>query len=150
MATPTWAPTTVQVASYVTSRTVDYATPGSDTPAGDFTADTYPTAAQVRNIINDACAWVVAGVGTLDASLVDLARAAAAVRSAGMVELSFPIRDADVSSTADAFLREADKLMERLHLTNTGKTGTDVAPGTTLLPQYTFPDPAWWGDRTYL
>lgn len=142
--TPAWAPTTARVAAYVTSRTVLYDQPGVDTPAGDFTDQTMPTGQQVTQMISDACAWVSSAVGTLDPQLNDLATAAAALYTAALVELSYPTRDADVTSTAAQLFARADELRGDLATKNNGTTGT--SGGAALLPVSTFPDSPWWGD----
>jgi len=140
-----WTPASAHVAAYVTSRTVNYADPGSDNPVGDFTATTYPTLTQVNQLIQDACAWVAAEVGSvIDPGLDDQATAAASLRAAALVELSYPIRDADVSSTAGLMFEQAESMRRTLALANAAATGSNP---DSVLPSYSFPDPVWWGDR---
>jgi hypothetical protein len=146
MAAPDWIPTIDQVADYVTSRTVT-TTPGDDEPSGTFSADTYPTGDQVDRLIEAACNWVLSVTGPIAAALNDNAADVAALRAAGMVELSYPVRDGDIN-TAELLLAQA--LLGRTDLVkaNTAATGVDPGGGlaSTLLPQWSFPDPVAWGD----
>lgn len=147
-----WAPTTVQVADYVTSRTLDLSNPGSDTPVGDFTTGTYPTAAQVGRLIDGSTAWVKAALAqpllVSDVSLVEIARTAAAIRAAGMVELTYPERDGDLN-TSKLLLDQAASMLEDLNNRNTSRlieTGAVVVDPSKLVPQFSMPSPVWWGD----
>lgn len=144
----TWAPGLVQIGAYITSRTLDASTPGSDTPTGTFSEDTYPTDSQVEQIVPGACGWVSALTGTIDPSLTDLATSVAALRVAALVELSFPIRDADITN-AEQLLTEATNARADLAAANVAITGTNphVAP---LVPEYSMPCPVYWGDYTHL
>ena len=150
--TETWAPSTVQVADYVTSRTLDLTNPGSDTPVGDFTTNTYPTQAQVTRLINGATAWVRAGLTqalSADPVVVGIATVASAIRAAGMVELSYPERDGDLN-TAKLLLDQAQLMLEELNSRNTSaliESGATVVDSSKLVPIYSMPDPSWYGDR---
>jgi hypothetical protein len=138
-----WRPSRVQVAKYVPERTVA-ADQLSDFPLNDFTAATTPTADQADMHIDDAASWVALRVGTLDPSLYLDASAIVAIRAAGMIELSFPVRDADIN-TGQALLAQADAMVERLVIANEGASPGTSAPG--LLSAWAFPDPVPWGDR---
>lgn len=146
MTTPTWAPALTDVGAYITSRTLDNAVPGDDTPTGTFSESTYPTDSQVEAFIDPACEWVTVKTGTIDATLTDLAKSTAALRIAGLVELSFPQRDADVTN-ADSLLAQADAQRADLAGANIAITGVDPSSGAgALVPQYAFPSPPYWGD----
>lgn len=147
----TWAPTTAQVADYVTSRTIDFTTPGSDTPVADFNANTVPNNDQVGRLINGSCAWVLAGLTsplTTGADVLALAAACAAVRTAGMVEASYPQRDDDIN-TGKLLLDQAFEMRASLDAANTADAYTNSGPTnpTQLVPIFSFPDPLWYGDR---
>lgn len=147
---PSWAPALADVAAYITSRTLDNGIPGDSTPAGDFNEGTYPTDAQVTGIIPGSCEWVTVKTGVVDPTLYDLAKACAAVRTAALVELSFPTRDAEVSN-AEALLAQADSMRADLAGANIALTGTDPSSGAgALVPQYSMPAPVWWGDLNKL
>lgn len=149
MTDPVWAPTLVQVAGYIPARTVAVATV-SDGLLGTFGATTRPTGTQVTQLITDACAWVLLRTGTivttgpLADALATFATATAAVRTAGMVELSYPIRNAEVN-TADQLLKQADAMLTELVTANASAGAADGSPPT-LLPTGAFPDPVAWGD----
>lgn len=147
-----WAPTTVQVADYATSRTVAIDVPGTDAPSGDFTVSTYPTGAQVSRLIDGSCSWVLAGLDAAlmssDPDVVSSATTVAAIRTAGMIELTYPERDADIQ-TATALLAQADKMLVGLNSQNNQsayQNAGSVNP-MALVPIYSFPDPPWYGDR---
>jgi len=144
--TAMWAPTLEQVAGYVTSRTIDLTTPGSDTPLGTFTANTWPTDVQVNSLIEVACRWVTTRTGPIDDTLADHAGDVAALRAAGMVELSYPVRNADVD-TATLLLGQAEKAKADLVAAMQTVTGVDPTPVGSALPAFSFPDPHWYGDR---
>lgn len=141
-----WRPELWQVAAYIPRRTLVGAVNGYGQALETFTADTHPSAGQVNNIITDACAWVGALVNPVDDSLTDLARSAAAIRSAALVELTYPDNRDDLS-TAETLLKQAESMRVDLDRANTAVTGTDPeTPATHLLPVYSFPAPAWYGD----
>jgi hypothetical protein len=148
MADPTWAPELTDVAAYITSRTLDNALPGDATPTGSFSEDTYPTSAQVNGLITGACVWVTLTAGTIDATLVEAAKQCAALRTAALVELSFPTRDADVEN-AEQLLAQADAMRADLAAANVAVTGANLHTAP-LVPQWSMPDPAWWGDLNHL
>jgi hypothetical protein len=139
-----WIPGLRQVARYVMSRTVPIDTT-SDDPLGTFTAATVPDDTQVYEELAAAVGWVSLRVGTVDPSLYQQAGDVAALRAAGMVELSYPVRDADVNTAAE-LLRQAEAALKDLAAANSGVTGTEPGTGV-LLPQWSFPDPVAWGDR---
>lgn len=150
MSTPTWAPALTDIGNYITSRTLDNSTPGDATPTGTFNEDTYPTDAQVQSLVDGGCEWVTVKTGVIDASLTDLAQSVAAIRIAGMVELSYPLRDADVTN-AQQLLDEATAMRTDLAAANIAITGVD--PSSTaaeLVPQWSMPDPVWYGDFNHL
>lgn len=140
-----WAPTLPQVGAYVLSRTLTDA--GGDTPTGTFSDDTEPTADRVTLLIVDACRWVLLATGTLDPALTDEAQSVAALRTAGMVELTYPRNSEDVT-TGQALLEQARLARADLVTANRGATGVDptTPAGGPLLPVYAFPPPVAWGD----
>ncbi len=137
-AAPITPPTLVQVASYVPSRTlaVDDTT---GTPKGTFDPTTRPTDTQVDQIIADAVAWVALKTGNVDPSVAVVATATAAMRAAGLVEITWPERDADIN-TGQTLLDQADKMRTDLETVNAKLTGTDPGTGE-VMPMYSFPDP---------
>jgi hypothetical protein len=150
MTLPAWSPDLADVGAYVTSRTLDNSIPGDPTPTGTFNEDTYPTDAQVTGLIPGACEWVLVAAGVIDSTLTDLAKQCAALRVAGFVELSFPVRDADLAN-AEALLAQASEMRTDLAAANIAITGVDPsAAAHRLVPQYAFPDPTWWGDYNRL
>jgi hypothetical protein len=138
MSAPAWAPSTDQVADYVTSRTVTQ-TVGAEQPSGTFSASTYPTDTQVNRLIASACDWVLLATGALDPTLTGSATDVAALRTAGMVELSYPDRTNDVT-TAQALLAQADNALKALVAANLALTGKPPAMANTLLPVWQMPD----------
>lgn len=113
MADPSWAPTLPQVGAYVISRTTDV-----DLPDGSrvttFTADTYPTDTQVTGIVSNVCAWILAKVTTVRPGFEELAETAAALRTAGLIELAFPLREGDVPNASE-LLKQADQALDTLY-----------------------------------
>ena len=152
MADPTWAPTLAQVGSYIPARTMAVQTT-SDEPLNTFTTETRPTGAQVASIITGACSWVILRTGTIIttgppaaivAALTAAATATAAVRAAGMVELSYPVRQGDINTSAQ-LLAQAETMLTQLVEANASAGAVDAAEPV-LLPTGQFPDPPRWGD----
>lgn len=139
-----WAPSLPQVATYVPERTVTLTTPGEESALNTFSDDTTPTSAQVTDFITAAVRHVQMKVGaSIDATLYDAATAAAAMRTAGLVELSYPVRDGDLN-VGDRWIKLADDAIEQIRTANADPTaGTRPDP---LLPVYSFPDPPVYGD----
>jgi hypothetical protein len=137
-----WRPGRKQVAKYVPERTLQ-ADQLSDVPLNDFTDLTTPTATQADDHIDAALSWVALRTGAVDASLYVDAAEVVAIRAAGMIELSAPVRNADIS-TAEALLAQADLMIERLVLANEAASPITSAPG--LLSAWAFPDPEPLGD----
>lgn len=143
MAVPDWAPAPTRVAEYVPARTLVAAT---NTYAGTFTAATRPTATQVADLINGACAWVLVRTGAVDASLADMAAATAAVYAAASVERGYPDRAADVD-TAGQLYQQALAMRDDLDAANRAVTGTDTTdPAGAVAVLSAFPPPPAWGD----
>jgi hypothetical protein len=150
VADPTWAPTLAQVGSYIPARTAAVDTT-SDTLLGTFTAATVPTGDQVTTLISDACAWMLLRTGEIittparrPRTWTRMATATAAVRTAGMVELSFPLRDGDLNTSAQ-LLALADTMLTQLVEANATAGAVDASEPA-LLPTGQFPDPVPWGD----
>jgi hypothetical protein len=133
------------VADYITSRTVDTVTPGSDTPTGTFGSSTYPTDEQVERLIAAACGWVESVTGTLTVDLEGTAGDVAAMRAAGLVELSYPLRNNEIDEVANALLSQAQSARDELVAANRAAGGTVISPSAP--PIFSFPDAsAWRGD----
>lgn len=141
MTAPSWAPSLAEVADYITSRTVNTVTPGSDTPAGVFSSTTYPTDTQVTRLIDGACSWVTVVTGTIAVGLESSAKAVAAMRTAGLVELSYPLRNDEVDEVARVLLEQAtagrDELVSANHV-----AGGVVISGVPS-PSGSFPEVQW-------
>ena len=142
MAMPEWAPSLEAVADYITSRTLDSSTPGDDTPLGTFTPSTYPTDVQVMRIIEGAVTWLTNVVGTPVPALEDSAASVVAMRAAGLVELSYPERDADISGVGSVLLGEARTALDGLKAANTAAGGTGGSGGAS--PAGDFPPASCW------
>lgn len=141
---PDWAPDLTRVANYAPSRTlrVDDTT---GTPLQTFTTDTRPSAAEVSGLIEDAVAWVVAKTSaTIDTSLFDSARTAAAIRTAGWVEATWPIRPDDLN-TGQTLLTQADAMLTALAARNDVLIGQDPEVFE-LVPVWSFPPAEPFGD----
>lgn len=139
---PAWAPSLADVGDYVTSRTVDENTPGSDTPTGTFSATTYPTDQQVLRLISSAVQWVLNVTGPVAASLEASAASVAAMRAAALVELSYPVRNADVDAVTTPLLAEARFARDELVAANLAQGG--VGFNSTGAPLGAFPEPVGW------
>lgn len=139
-----WSPTLEAVAGYVPARTVPIDT-ATDDPLGTFDSTTVPDASQAYDKIAAAVGWVTARAGTVDVTLYQQAGDVAALRAAGLIELSYPIRDADIN-TAEQLLKLADQALTSLVTANTGVTGTEPGLDGIVRPVYSFPDPVAWGD----
>lgn len=137
-----WVPGRRQVAKYVAERSVP-ADQSSDVPLNDFTAATNPTAPQADEHIAAAVAWVSAACGQVVAALYASATEVAAVRAAGMIELSFPVRNADID-TAQVLLGQADRWLTTLVEANEDAGGGSGHAG--VLSAWQFPAPVAWGD----
>lgn len=141
-----WRPVRKQVAKYVPERTLAADQLG-DVPLNDFTDATTPTATQADDHIDAACSWIALRTGTLDPSVYVDAAEVAAIRAAGLIELSYVIRDGAVN-TAEALLAQADAMVERLVVANELINPGTSAPG--VLSVWFEPEPVPWGDRVDL
>lgn len=142
-----WRPELWHVAAYIPRRTLVGAVSGYGEALETFTADTHPSAQAVNRLVSDACAWVGLLVTPVATPLLDQARAAAAVRAAAMVELTYPDNRDDLS-TADTLLKLADAMRADLDTANVAVVGADPEDPKTLLPVlYGFPDAPLWGDE---
>lgn len=141
-----WLPGRRQVAKYVAERTL-VADQSSDVPLSDFTDLTNPTGPQADEHIAAAVAWIGSRCGTVAVPLYGAATELAAVRAAGMIELSFPVRDADIN-TAQALLAQADAWLTALCEANEDIDVTDPTGGPGhVLSAWRFPAPVAWGDE---
>lgn len=121
---PEWTPTRERVAVYIPERTVEINRLSDGQPILTFSADTRPSGRQVDQQIEDAVAWVTTACGDLHADLYESARGIAAVRAAGMAEVSWPVRDGDINA-GEALLRQADAALKTLAARNESLTGVD-------------------------
>lgn len=142
MPTVPWAPALEDVANYVTSRTVDAETPGSDTPTGTFNELTYPTDVQVDRLIAGATSWVVNVAGVIVPDLEDTAREVAAMRAAALVELTYPVRDGDIDEVASVLLEQATLARDELVIAN--RAGGSSGVSATATPLGCFPEATVW------
>lgn len=138
-----WRPDLTTVATYIPERTVTLLAPGDEGLANTFTNDTTPTADQVSTLIDAAARHVATKTGTINALLYEQARDAAAMRAAGLVELSYPVRDGDLN-VGDRWLKLADSAIDALSTANLDPTSS-VHPSA-LVPVYSFPDAPVYGD----
>lgn len=137
-----WRPDLATVATYISERTVTVTAPGVQEPVGTFTADTTPTAEQALVLIEQATRYVITKVGTVAVTLYEPARDAAAMRAAGLIELAYPSRDADLN-VGDRWLKLADDAITGLRTAN---SNPGAATPDALLPVYSFPDPPPYAD----
>lgn len=147
MAEP-WAPTLEEVADYVPTRTIPTIGVGEQQPLGTFDTTTTPTGAHAQRIIDRAVSWVLARTGAVAESAQGAAKDVAALRAAGLVELAYPDRDADVN-TATALLGQADAALDDLvaaNLSAGGGSGSDAQP----LALHSFPAPHPYGDIPWI
>lgn len=147
MADPSWAPSLEQVADHVPTRTRSTAAaPGDDTLLNTFNGQTTPTDEQARRRIAGAVVEVLGAVGgTIPVTpmfLGALASEAAALRAAADIELAYPNRDADVQVYEHLDRRATAALQRLIDAVNDQGSG----PEGSLLPQWAFPEPVWYGD----
>lgn len=146
MADPSWTPSLEQVADHIPTRTRDATAPGTDTLLNTFNGQTTPTDEQASRQITRAVAEVFAAVGGIVPAtptyLPSLASEAAALRAAADIELAYPDRQADVSVYEQLDQRAKDALQRLIDAINDQGSG----PEGSLLPQWAFPQPVWYGD----
>lgn len=143
-----WRPNLERVATYIPERTVAVDRQSDGKPILTFTADTRPTDVQVQQQIEDAVGWVTTSCGDLHESLYDTARGLAAIRAAGMAEISWPVRDGDINA-GEALLRQADAGLKALVSRNTTLTGVDPDDPDAvfeIVPLWSFPCAPSYGD----
>lgn len=135
----TWRPELWHVAAYIPNRTIVGAVDGYGNPRRTFDPDTYPSNAEVSNLITDACGWVLTATGDLDESLGSSARGIAAKRAAGWAEWSYPDTDDD-KRHAEALLGQADAELKALVDRNEALTGDDPSTSADdVLPDVWYP-----------
>ncbi len=147
---PTWVPSRARVATYIPERTVEVDRLSSGAPVLDFTDDTRPTATQMDQQIEDAVGWVTVTCGEVHADLFEAARGCAAIRAAGMAEISWPVRDGDINA-GQALLTQADNALKALAARNESLTGVDPDDPDAvfeIVPVFSFPAPSPYGDYT--
>jgi hypothetical protein len=136
----TWVPTREQVAAYIPRRTHVGAAQGWGETIGTFNQDTKPSARDVDSLIQQAAQWIELTAGPINTSntaVAEAATTAAAMRVAGLIELTWPDNRDDLSD-AKTLLAEADKLRRDVAAANVVIAGTDpVASG--VLPVWSFP-----------
>ncbi len=144
-ATVAWRPDLWRVAAYIPRRTLVDAVDGYGTPRRTFDGDTMPSGPEVQFLITDACAWVLLAA-TPTEGLYPSALAAAAMRVAAIVELTYPDNGSDVNVAKD-LLAQADAMRKDLAAAAVAAGGDD--PATTaddLLPVWSFPAAPSWSD----
>ncbi|MEU9888008.1 hypothetical protein [Sphaerisporangium sp. NPDC051011] len=143
--TEPWTPTLEQVADHIPTRTRDSTQPGDETLLGTFTAETTPTDEQANRIIRRAVTEVLSSVGGVvpasPAYLYEMASAAAALRAAADIELTYPARQSDPNLYERLDQRAKDALDALKDAINAPGAGPEAR-----FPQYSFPTPTWPGD----
>ena len=156
MSLPSWAPTTAVVASRTPNRAVVQV--GSPTAPGiDFTTTTTPTLNQVGVLLDEACTWLLGRTGALHATLETRAANIVANRTAGLIQLAYPIADATYDyagapsgnapggGAADRWLALADAEIKDLVAANEGLTQTPPPNGPAEKSYWSYPDVQnWW------
>jgi hypothetical protein len=138
---PTWVPSRARVATYIPERTVEVNRLSGGAPVLDFTDDTRPTSTQVDQQIEDAVGWVTVTCGDVHSDLFEAARGVAAIRAAGMAEISWPVRDGDINA-GQALLTQADNALKALAARNESLTGVDPDDPDAVfevVPVFSFP-----------
>lgn len=141
---PAWVPTREDVADHVPYMTVDTVTPGSQRYLNTFTSMTTPTDVQATRIIDGVWPAVAAAVGALVVPLWPLAHQVAALGAAAAIVRAYPRDDGDLARAA-ALDARADADMLRLIAANDA-AGGGAGNSVDLLPVFSFPPPAPWGD----
>jgi len=134
-----WKPTLRGVADLIPQRTIPVNSASAD-PLLTFTTQTVPTAEQVIRQIDSATRWVALSTGTVDTTLYESATDVATLRAAGLCEMSYPLRDGDITTVAKALLEQADAALIALTRANEALTSTTATSGANV-PQWSFPDP---------
>ncbi len=146
-----WRPLLEDVAAYVPSATLVGAVDGYGTVLYTFgdgalgaATNTHPRASSVQRLITDACSWVLAATGDLDATLADSAKGLASRRAAGWVQYTF-VDDADDRAHAEKLLAATDAELKTLVGRNAALTGDDPSTSADeVLPEFWFPTVDSW------
>jgi hypothetical protein len=139
-----WAPTLAEVADCIPSKTVNVSLPGSEDPIGTFTDDTRPTGVQAQRHVDSAVSSVLGFAPTIPTALEPVAKSAAKWRAAADIWLSYPDRDADITSAYAAL--DARARLEWDKFTNAaGDQG--VSTDTSTVPYWNFEEAPEWADR---
>ncbi|WBB94189.1 hypothetical protein [Verrucosispora sp. WMMC514] len=142
---PVWAPSVDKVANHVPYMTVDVVTPGSQQYRNTFDHRTTPTGEQVRQLIDAAWPSVLAATGPIVEQVWPLAQSVAALRAAAAIVRAYPRDDGDLARAA-ALDARADADLARLITANADAGGGPQPAVPALLPVWSFPEPAPWGD----
>ena len=135
---PEWAPTREQVAAHVPRRTLLGDVNGFGTAVATFTDATTPTGEQCDAIILSACNWVLLVTGTLNAALSTTGADCAALRAAGLVELTWPDNREDLTD-GELLLKLAESMRKDLAAANITLTGDDpTTDADDVLPVFVF------------
>jgi hypothetical protein len=129
-----WQPSLRDVADYVPTRTISVDST-AETPLMTFDTTTIPQGEQVYRQIAAAVRWVTAAIGTVPPDLYGSAQDVAAVRSAALVELSYPQNDNNVA-VAETLLSQANAMLKELEVA-VGRESND--PAIYLFPVGAFP-----------
>ncbi|MFD6565386.1 hypothetical protein [Micromonospora profundi] len=141
---PIWVPTLAQVADHVPYMTVDTVTPGQQQYLNTFNDLTTPTGVQAQRLTDGAWPSVAAATGVLAQAVWPLAQHVAALRAAAAIVRAYPRDDGDLARAA-ALDARADADLLRLIAANDA-AGGGAGNSVDLLPTYSFPPPAPWGD----
>lgn len=132
-----WDPTAADVGALICSRTKD--TNGIE--LGTFTSNTRPTAEQLSVLIDTATSDIDSDAGPVPIRLYDRARRVAALRSAGLVELSYYPEQVNTGRSPYPQLEAMYAAAFQRLVTSIGELndGGDLGDAD-LLPQFAYPD----------
>ncbi|MEU3452175.1 hypothetical protein ABZ671_00830 [Micromonospora sp. NPDC006766] len=140
---PDWAPVRENVADYVPHRTLKKTTAtttaGQDVYGLTFDGTTRPTGSAVDRLIRDGITYVTGRLPALPAGQEATAGLIATLYAASAVERSWPHDDQSLQRATDM-----EKRMESLMAGLVEAAGP--SRGDNLLPAWSFPTPAPWGD----
>jgi hypothetical protein len=136
-----WRPTLAEVGALTPNRTISQtASEGDPVLGGTFTLATVPTSLQVEEFIDDSVAEIAGQTGTVDGSLVEMARSCAKQRAAAKVQTAVPEDEGGGSGTraAGRWQSASDACVKALVAANSAKGGTAGQSG--MLGSWAFPE----------
>lgn len=137
----TWAPTLVDVAGCIPTRTRSASNPADDRYLNTFNDDTDPTAELAQRKIENAVADVTGAVSSITVKLEPLAKNAAMWRAAADIELAYPDRNADANYYTQLDARARYEWEQFLEAAEDAGSGPDSS-----VPLWSMPGPSPWGD----